>query len=151
MTLGNFIAKEQNVPPDEVMLLRHSNRMINKLKQSGASIEDDYTFVQPINSKYDFLADKQPPIKVVVVVVDDVVFGVYQVNGVAQIGTSRNLVSQNFIIVDKAEGHKEKPSKKFSMIKLSSASIGRSITGWSCPRYPVARSGHKMFDSVELV
>lgn len=151
MILGHFIANEQNVSPDQVMLLRHSNQKVNKLVSAGANILDDYTFVQPSDSKYDFIADNKPLITVLVVIVFDKVFGVYQVNGVAEIGTSRTLVSPNFIAFDIAEGFYEIPSKKFSMTELTSEAKGLPITGWTCPLNPVARSGYKMFDSVRLL
>jgi hypothetical protein len=151
MNLADFIAKEQKVTHDQIMLLRHSNRMVKKLLKAGASIEEDYTFVQPDNSSYDFRADGLTPISVLVVIVNDLVYGVYRIDGVLQRGMTHALTSPNYVAVDIAEGYSDTKAKKYAWSAFISKAQGRAVIGWTSPRTPVARYGHKMFKSVELV
>ncbi len=105
------------------MLLRHSNSKVKALRAAGASL-DDYTFVQPTSSICDYLADGQPEIKVVAVIVVNYVDGVYRVNGVKELGTTRSLVSAQFREFDIRQGYPEKPAKRFQMVEVQSSHEG---------------------------
>jgi hypothetical protein len=74
------------------MLFRHSNQKVRALIRAGADVEE-YTSVQPTNTKYDYLDDGKPPIQILVVIVEDRVRAVFRVNGVLRRGTTQNLVS----------------------------------------------------------
>jgi hypothetical protein len=147
MNLGKTISEVFYVPVAEVMLLRHSNSKVRALKAAGASL-DEYTFVQPSDSIYDYLAQGRPEVKIVVAIVNDHVHGVYRVNGIKEIGTTRSLVSDNFRKFDEQQRYLEKDAKLFDMVQLKSGLEQRAIFGWSSPRHPVARYGQKLFSSV---
>lgn len=149
MNLARLIADETNSQLDQIMLLRHSNSKTKGLLQAGATIEE-YTLVQPTNSKYDFLADGKPPIQVVVAIVNERVHAVYKIAGVERVGTTRTLVSGNFRQFDIQQGYPELPAKLFRAEQLSSAWLGQSIRGWTSPRNAVARNGTRLFDRVEV-
>lgn len=88
MNLGHSVARELGVDPQRILLLRHSNKMIAALRRAKCDIDHDYTLVQPIDSKYDFLATAKPPIQVVVVIVDDAIYAIYRITGVKRTGTT---------------------------------------------------------------
>ena len=152
MNLGAFIAAEFEVHPEHILLLRHSNSLVKKLILSGARVEEDFTFVQPINSQYDYLAEGKPLIQKVVVIVNDHVFGVYHVEGVESVGTSRDpaLVSPEFIAFDEAQGYPEVPTKRYLMKEVKTDAKGRLVVGWTNPRCPVARYCNKLYRTVEI-
>ena len=112
---------------------------------------EEYTLVQPTNSKYDYLAEGRTPISVVVAIVDDKVHFVYRILGVEKTGTTRSLTSLGFNRFDQAAGYAERPARLFKAEPISSRAFGRTITGWASPRNAVARYGTKTFDSVEYV
>ncbi len=149
MNLANLIAREANVQLDEVMLLRHGNSITQELHQHGGTIEE-YTLIQPANTKYDFLAAGKPPIEVVVVIVNDCVNTVYRILGVQGIGTTHTLGTRNLIQFNIAKGYSVLPAKFFIAEQLPSAYLGRPVHGWTCPRTPVARHGGRVFDRIEI-
>jgi len=149
MNLGTLIANEANVQPEEVMLLRHGNTQVRLLEQYGATIEE-YTLIQPTDSKYDFWADGRPQINVVVVVVDDHVNIVYRILGFRDDGTTHTFGSDNFHQMDIAQGYPAYPARFFAAEPIASVSLGRPVSGWTAPRHPVARYGHQLFGSVEV-
>lgn len=80
MSLAQHVAEEFGVPLDEVMLLRHSNQTVGKLLASGGSVEE-YTFTQPTGSVYDYAHPAKHAISLVIVIVQDHIYGIYRVNG----------------------------------------------------------------------
>ena len=78
MNLASAVARESGVAVKQVMLLRHANGKVAALFRAGGQIEE-YTLVQPTDSKYDFRATGRPPIKVVAVIVNDHVFALYEI------------------------------------------------------------------------
>ena len=90
LPLAALVAGEMNVPVSEVMLLRHSGERIKELLAAGATVED-YTFTQPTGSRYDYAAPGKNPVSLVVVIVEDRVYGVYRVGGVEREGTTIRL------------------------------------------------------------
>lgn len=129
MVLADLIAWETHVAHENVMLLRHSNQIVDALVRTGSSIEE-YTRMQPIGSKYDYTDPTKPLIKVVVVIVHDVVWGVYRVWGVKREGTTYDLSSDAHLSFDIERGAHERPAKIFKMELISSSSIGVMVDGW---------------------
>ena len=149
MNLGKLISRESNVAPEHIMLLRHSNTLLPALLNAGGTIEE-YTLVQPSNSRYDFHADGKPQINVVAVIVNDVVHVVYRILGVERHGTTRTLVSPKFQRFDVAHKFPERDAKLFTAEEIQSTAVTRPIRGWTSPRTPVARFGGILFESVEI-
>ena len=150
MNLASLVAKEVGVDPQHVLLLRHSNKSVAALEREGASIEE-YTLVQPTDSRYDYFAERYPRIGCVVVVVHDHVHSVYHVQGVAAQGTTHTLTSAAYVRFDTKQGFLPCPAKRFraKLIEHSRA-LGRPVLGWSSPRTAVARFGGRLFESVEV-
>ncbi|NMF96004.1 hypothetical protein GPA27_01160 [Aromatoleum toluolicum] len=149
MNLGKLISRELNVGPEHIMLLRHSNTLLPALLNAGGTIEE-YTLVQPSNSRYDFHADGKPQIDVVAVIVSDLVHVVYRILGVERHGTTRTLVSPHFQRFDVAHKFPERDAKLFAAEEIQSTAVTRPIRGWTSPRTPVARFGGLLFESVEI-
>ncbi len=150
MNLGMLVAKELEADPQHVMLLRHSNVKVAALEREGASVEE-YTLVQPTNSRYDFFADGRVPAKYVVVIVYDHVHCVYRIQGVEAEGTTHSLASAAYVRFDTMQGHLPLPAKRFRATLVErSRTLGRPVLGWSSPRTPVARYGGRLFEHVEV-
>jgi len=69
--------RETEEPAEAIMFLRHGNDSVDQLRHFGITIEE-FTCVQPSESKYDYFHPGKPRILVVVVVVEDRVHGVYR-------------------------------------------------------------------------
>jgi 5-methylcytosine-specific restriction endonuclease McrA len=150
MVLASIVAREAGVLPDRVMLLRHSSSNVQDILARGGSLEE-YTFVQPTGSKYDFLHQDKAAIEVVVVIIDDAVHGVFRVLGVKQEGTTYSLVSDTLRQRDRERGHSEAPAKRFEMAPIPSITIGRRVRGWERrTRTPVQRSDGGFFWEIEV-
>jgi hypothetical protein len=150
LNLGHLIAQEATVQPDEVMLLRHSNRNLAALRKLDVSVED-YSLVQPTDSKYDFLADEKTKVRAVAVIVDDKVYAVYKITGIEKTGTTYSLLPEQFRKFDEARQYDERPAKRFSFEEVKSTSLNKPITGWTSPRNAVARYGGRLFEKVEVL
>ena len=150
MNLAHTIALEHGVDPQLILLLRHGNTKTRALLQAGGTLEE-YTLVQPIDSKYDFHANGKPPVSIVVAIVEDKVHFVYRILDVERLGTTLTLTSLGFKRFDEAAKYKERPARKFSAEPLASRSLQRPVVGWTSPRNAVARYGTKMFSSVEYL
>jgi hypothetical protein len=149
MNLARLIAAEANVDPQDVLLLRHSNTRIEGLKRAGGTIEE-YSLVQPTDTRYDFIPDGKTPIKVVATVVSDKVHAVYRILGIEKTGTTRSLTSLGFRRFDIELNYPERNAKRFSAEVLQSTATGKFVTGWTNPRSAVARYGGKLFETVEI-
>lgn len=150
MNLGHLISQEVNVHPDEVMLLRHSNKNLVALEKLDVPIEE-YSLVQPINSRYDFLADEKTKIRVVAVIVRNKVWAVYKITGIEETGTTYDLMRPQFRKFDEARNYEERPAKRFSFETVESSCRGKEISGWTSPRNAVARYGSSLFEKVEVL
>ena len=150
MILIDLIANEAGVTSENVMLLRHSNNIVDALLRRGSSIEE-YTQMQPVGSKYDYTDPTKPLIKVVVVIVHDAVWGVYRVLGVEREGTTYELSSDAHRRFDIERGAHERPAKLFNLELISSRALGQVITGWKGKsRTPVQRSNGGFFRQITV-
>lgn len=148
--LAELVAAEHNVPLGEVMLLRHSDQRIRELLAAGATVED-YTFTQPIGSRYDYAAPDRPPVTLVVVIVEDRVYGVYRMGGVELEGTTYSLTSEAHQSVDIRHGKPARPARRFVMTPLQSGSLGANVRGWERrARTPVQRLGDGFFHEISV-
>ncbi len=129
LPLAALVAGEMNVPVSEVMLLRHSGERIKELLAAGATVED-YTFTQPTGSRYDYAAPGKNPVSLVVVIVEDRVYGVYRVGGVEREGTTYSLTSEAHQRVDIKRGKPPRLAKRFLMTPFQSSCLGAQVRGW---------------------
>lgn len=129
MSLAASVADEFGIATDRVLLLRHSNQRVKELLAAGSSVEE-YTFTQPTGSIYDYTDPARTPIEVVVVIVEDRVYGAYRVLGVEEEGTTYSLTSPAHQRVDEARRKPPRPAKRFAMESLSTAHAGLPISGW---------------------
>ena len=150
MNLGHLVARELGVDPQHVLLLRHSNRKVAALRRAGCDIEHDYTLVQPTDTKYDFRAAEKLPIEVVVVIVDDAIYAIFQITGVNRTGSTRTLTSPQYNQFDIEQGYRERDAKEFSAVKIESKLLNRKVFGWTSPRNAVARYGCRLFENVAI-
>lgn len=150
MRLVDQVSQETNADFSQIMLLRHSTRMLDKLVAAGGTVEE-YTHIQPTGTRYDFLADGRPAIHFVVVIVHDRVYGVYRVLGIEAEGTTYSLASEAHRRFDIEKGLKDSPARRFQMERIPSTADNSSISGWERgPRSPTARSDGKMFWEIEV-
>lgn len=155
MKLGELIASETHTARDAIMLLRHGNDSVAALRRHGATVEE-FTAIQPAESKYDFSHPARPPISVVAAIADDRVYGVYRVMGVEAEGNPYELGSEEYRKFD-LERHRDNPKRwtqrcrRFALQPLPSVSIGLPVRGWEGrTRAPVQRYDSKFFDEVEV-
>jgi len=150
MKLADLIARETGVGTESVMLLRHSGSTIKRLLKRGGTVED-YTVVQPINSKYDYHDPRKTRIDVVVVVVDNKVHGIYRVTGVEKEGTSYSLESDAMRQMNIDRQRPEVPARRFGIVQLPSAATGKKNSGWeNRQRTAVQRIDGSFFDEIEV-
>lgn len=148
--LAELVADEMKVPVNEVMLLRHSGERIRELLAAGATVED-YTFTQPTGSRYDYLAPGKTPVSVVVVIVEDRVYGIYRVGGVEREGTTYSLTSEAHQRVDIKRGKPPRPARRFFMTALQSSYLGGRVRGWEKrARIPVQRFDEGFFREITV-
>ena len=149
MRLSELISRETGVGYDHIMFLRHSNENIRALQGRGGSVEE-YTVVQPTDTRYDLLHPKKPPVHVLVVIVHDRVSQVYKIEGVDREGTTYTLVSGANRMFDIERKRREKPARRYLVSVLPSKATGRPISGWTSPRVAVARHGGRLFEQVTV-
>lgn len=150
MELASAVAFAAGVNPDDVMLLRHSDNTVAQLLRSGATIEE-YTEVQPLGSRYDYLDDAQGAVSVVAVIVNDRVYGVYRVLGVLREGTTHSLTSTAHRHFDEARGKKERPARRYKLEAVPNPFLGALVTGWrSRERTTVQRANGGFFHKIEV-
>lgn len=153
-SLAQLIAEESNVPLQQVLLLRHTIYRTNILHQFGSTIEN-YTLIQPTHNKYDFLGYYNPPIELVVAIVNDAVHSVYRIDHIAEHGDNLHLGSPEHQAFEQAmaqlENRQAVPAVRFAATPVNSVYIGSNITGWRTPINPVAKFGDINFETVELL
>lgn len=150
MNLGYTVADEVGVDPQNVVLLRHSNRKVSALRKMKCDLEHDYTLVQPTDSKYDFYAAGKPLAKVLVVIIDDAVYAVYSIAGIKCTGTIRSLTSPAYNRFYAQEGYADCEAREFTAVKLESMTLNSKVIGWTSPRNAVARYGGSLFENVRV-
>lgn len=150
MNLASLISSHTGTPLERIMLLRHSNSQTTSLLRHNATL-DDYTYVQPKNTSYDYLHDDMSPIDTVGVIVYDRLYRVIRVDGIQSEGTTRSLVSSAFCRFDIDQDYPEIPARRYSCTPLAFPYLEHAVEGWTNKRRPVARYGSRMFDTVMLV
>lgn len=150
-SLAALVSGEFGVPLENIMLLRHSTESIKKLLAAGGTVED-YTYTQPTGSAYDYRHPDKSPIDLVVVIVRDHVYGVYEVLGVEREGTTYSLTSDAHRRFDIARGKPPRPASRFSMKPLHTAYAGLPVSGWEGrSRTAVQRSDGSFFLEIAVV
>src|SRR4051812_45875293 len=91
MRLIDVVKQETGADFDEMALLRHFDS-IDRLIELGGTVEE-FTNLQPKDTKWDFWRDGKPPIRVLVVIVHDHVFGIFRVREVEAEGAFYALAS----------------------------------------------------------
>jgi hypothetical protein len=150
MHLGSVIAHYTETPFRQIMLLRHSNRKTTALLEKKADL-NEYTCVQPKNSRYDYFCDGGIPIRTVGVIVYDRLFSVIQIQEIEKEGTTRDLVSPEFRQFDIEQGYPELAARRYRCQLLPFPYLDHAVAGWTSKRSAVARYGGLLFDSVQLV
>jgi 5-methylcytosine-specific restriction protein A len=111
------------------VFVRHSSSQLRQVRSFGGSIED-YTFVQPKGTAYDFTDEIQGPVNVVVVIEADRIYAVYEVKGVIEEGSSAALHSAGMRAYDAKNSRPDFMARRFDLVELSSAVKGKRIFGW---------------------
>ncbi|MCV2366439.1 HNH endonuclease [Paucibacter sp. DJ1R-11] len=149
MNLAALISSENGVAKDAILLLRHGNDSVAALRKCGATVEE-YTALQPIESKYDYWHPKRPRISFVCVIVDDKVYGVFKVTGVQAEGSSKDLASAEYLAFD--SGKSKRLCRRFALHEVPSLAVGQRVSGWERgrTRTPVQRLGNEFFGEVSI-
>ncbi len=150
MSLVEKICSEIGVSRKRLMLLRHSSGRIERLRRFGGSVEE-YTAIQPVGSKYDFKDHPPQRSEVVAVIVEDKLYGVFRVQGIAEEGTTRTLGSAGYRAF---ELHIKKPERKalrYDLVRVHTTMDKLRLTGWEKrERTTVQRSDGAFFDEIEV-
>ena len=150
MKLAEFIAQRCHVALDRVMLLRHSGENIAALRYLGGTVEE-YTAIQPTDSKYDYHRLGEPEVKVVVVVLDDQVYAVFEITGVEAEGSTFELFSPAHLAFDTQRGRVARAARKYRLDRVPTAVDGLPVTGWERrQRTPVQRCRGRFFFEIEV-
>jgi 5-methylcytosine-specific restriction endonuclease McrA len=150
MRLADLVYRETGVAADHVMFLRHSNESVAFLRSVGASIEE-YTATQPVGSKYDFFHADRPRTEVVVVIVEDRIYGIYRVTGIGAEGMSDAICSPEYSRFDQARRKAARMCRRFVLESLHTAAEGLVVRGWERrTRTPVQRGGDSFFSEIAV-
>ena len=132
------------------MLLRHSTGSVQKLLSCGATIEE-YTAIQPNGTYYDYRLPNKPEVQVVVVVVDEKVYGVFRITGIEAEGTNYSLASPEYREFDRIRKKPELSARRYSLERIPSVVDGQPVTGWERrQRTPVQRADSGFFFNIEV-
>lgn len=150
MKLAELIRQETGVDSAQTMFLRHTNSSLMLLRQQGASVEE-YTALQPIGSRFDFLRGGTTPTSLVVVICNDKVFGVYRLDGVDATGLTDQICTPEYRAFQQARGKPSRMSRRFRLLPLPSGSIGAKVSGWEGREIAaVQRGGDGFFEEIEV-
>lgn len=150
MILADLIHRETGVPLEAIMLLRHSNSEVEKARRFDVKVEE-YTALQPIDSKYDFFRPGYPRIAIVVTIVDDRVFAIYRIAGVEAEGAISQLGSDAYLRFEHARDKDDRSCRRFSLVAIPSIATGLAVQGWQGrTRTPVQRLGDGFFQEIEV-
>ena len=148
--LVDRIKQETGADYPQIMLLRHFNS-IDRLLELGGTVEE-FTSLQPTGTKWGFWAADKPRIDVVVVIVRDLVHGVYRILGIEAEGTIGSLASEPHRAFD-LELERAKlglPARRFRLAEVPSAAVAVRVTGWEGREIsPVLRSNGELFWAIE--
>lgn len=148
MKLAAFIKAETGVPEERIMFLRHGNKYVKQLRQCGGKVEE-LNSLQPIDSDYDYLKSDAERIALVVVVVDDLVYGVYMVAGVEAEGRYDELASPELRKHEGVNFNPHEMSRKFVLNPVNSACTGLAVR-WVNAQNKVLRSHTLSFGVIEV-
>jgi len=152
MSLAKLVSRETGVSPENLMLLRHSNRKVRDLPKWDATVHE-YTAIQPIGKKYDYHHPTKPRTEIVVVLVEDHVDSVYRVCGIDKKGTNYSLNGPAYRRFQDAQSKPNPvvPARRYNLESISSQAIGLLITGWKGKQQTaVQRSDGKFFYDVKV-
>lgn len=150
MKLAEFVANEHGIALGNVMLLRHSDRTVRELQDAGGTLEE-YTFMQPINSSYDYRHPDHPPVHLLVGVVHDRVYGVFKVLGVYAEGDTYSLSSAGHREFDKTREKPPRSARRFEMEHVHSAAQNVTVHGWEHrQRTAVQRASGGFFGEISI-
>jgi hypothetical protein len=150
MRLADLVRRETGVAFENLMLLRHSTENIDALRACGGTVEE-YTYLQPTGSKYDFLADGKPPANVVIVIVDDRVYGVFRVLAVEAEGMTSALATPAYRQFNREGKRSDRDSRRFRLERLTSSADGATVTGWGGKEIATVLRNHTtMFDAIQV-
>lgn len=150
MRLGPFVANEQQVPVESVLLLRHSSNTVQQLLACNATV-DEYTAIQPNGTPYDYFLPGKPDVSHVVVIVDNSVYGVFRIDGVEGEGTNYSLASPEYQEFDKSRDKPVLDCRRYFIRRVASAVDNQPVLGWERrQRTPVQRSGGSFFFEIEV-
>lgn len=149
MELAKIISHELKVDPDKIILLRHGNAVINKLLQYDTTV-DELTAIQPLGTRYDFHGDGCHA-DVVVVVVNDRVYGVYRVHGILREGTNYSLSTDAFQQFERDRNIAEASCRRYDIERVQSITNGLAVSGWERrTRTPIQRHNDSFFWEIEV-
>jgi 5-methylcytosine-specific restriction endonuclease McrA len=129
LNLAALIAEETGAALEQIMYLRHSNKEVPKLLRCGVSIEE-LSSIHEIGSIYDYMSGKRPSVSVVVVIVFDRVYGVYEVAGVETTGTFDDIATAEFQSYAVDLVGKNIQCRKYHLTPVQSICLGLSVRGW---------------------
>ena len=147
--LAEALAKEFEVSPERILLLRHFKGKLKAIEAAGAEV-DEFTLTQPKDTPYDFRAEGKEPVELVVSISGDHVHAVFRIRGLEAEGSNRVITSTSFRALDGAMKYPERIVRRFKGSRLKSKWVGGTVTGWTNPRLGVARAGGKLFGSVKV-
>lgn len=111
------------------MLLRHASKKIKNLLACGASV-DEYTAIQPPDSKYDFWHRNKRKAQLVVVIVYDRVYGVFEISGESRVSKEFSIASPEYVRFKNKTKDPERDVKKFHLSRIHSRAENSTISGW---------------------
>ena len=150
MRLTELVASETGLPVEALMLLRHSNDSTRFLFECGASVEE-YTAIQPVGSKYDYFRDPLHPVRAVIVIVNDHVYAVFRVTGIARSGPNFEVASPPYIEFDRRRNKPSRNCHYFRLEQIPVSAVARRVIGWERrSRTPVQRFGDSFFNEIEV-
>jgi hypothetical protein len=148
--LAAAVSEDTGIPAEEILLLRHAPKAVRALLERGGTVEE-YTALQPIRSRYDFIHPDKLPSRLVVVIVDGRVYEVYEIAGVAAEGTTYTLASPAHLATDEADLKPERPARLFRLSPVPSRVVGQMIRGWDRrERTTVQRADGRFFHEIEV-
>lgn len=148
--LAAAVSRDTGVSAEQILLLRHASGNVRELLRTGGTVEE-YTALQPIGSRYDFLDPARRPVRVVVVVVYGAVYDVYEVVGVEREGWTHNLASPPHRAFDQARDRDNRRARLFHLVPLPSRVVGQPVHGWDRrARIPVQRWGDAFFHEITV-
>ena len=152
--LSKFIAREQHVPLEETMFLRHSNGKVAELTKFASDVAS-FTALQESGGKYDF-HKYNPKIRWVVVITRnasrgrDEVHSVFRIADAHESGTIFGLAQGAHLAFERTLKPIDRPARLFNLTSENSAAIGCNVTGWGSKRHTLARMGSVIFDALTV-